>query len=386
MSLSRERNADPLHEVQIQSFREEARTWLEENAPIEPRPRTTGPEVREYDAAWQRLQYNGGWAGIDWPVEYGGRGLSLRQQLIWYEEIVRARAPDAGVFGVAIGHAGPTLVRHGSEQQKTYYLPRILRGETPWCQGFSEPGAGSDLASLRCRAVVDGDALVINGSKIWTTSAQWSDYCELLVRTDSTGSKHQGISWVIMDMRLPGVEVRPIKDIGGYPHNCEVFYDDVAVPVANVVGEIGQGWTVAMSTLAAERGLGFLDQRLALIAIVDDLIEYARESALLSDTALSDRLARAKAQATAVRSMAYHLVTSAESGLTPGAEVTTIRAYFIELQTTVARLAMDLLGVNALRLGPWTRYWLEKFSGPISSGTRDIQRNIIGERMLGLPR
>ena len=374
------------HGRTLREFREEARTWLEENIPCEQRPRTTGPEVRDYDADWQRRQFDGGWAGIGWPREYGGRGLSPRQQLIWYEELVRARAPDAGVFGVAIGHAGPTLMLHGSEEQKARYLPRILTGDTPWCQGFSEPGAGSDLAGLRCRAIVDGDMLVVSGQKIWTSSAQWSDYCELLVRTDDTGSKHQGISWVIMDMHSDGVNVRPIIDISGFPHNCEVFFDEVRVPLANVVGEVNHGWAVAMSTLTAERGLGFLDQRLALIGIVDDLLAYARQSGQLGDDAIADRLARARALATAVRSMAYHQVAAAEAGLALGPEAATIRTYFIDLQTTVARLAVDVLGVNALGWEPWTRYWLEKFSGPISSGTRDIQRNVIGERLLGLPR
>jgi alkylation response protein AidB-like acyl-CoA dehydrogenase len=365
-------------------LREEARTWLHENVPSEARP--TGRASRDFDVAWQRCQYDGGWAGIDWETEYGGRGLSPIQQVIWYEELVRAKAPGHGCFGVAFGHAGPTLIARGTPDQRQQYLPSILRGETPWCQCFSEPGAGSDLASVRTRAELDGDELVITGSKIWSTYADLCDFAELLVLSDPTAARHKGLTWVVLDMRLPGVEVRPIKAIDGYPHNCEVFLDDVRVPVSHIVGGIGNGWSVAMSTLAAERGPGFLDMRLQEIAFVDDLIAYARSTGKIKDEALHDRLAEARALAAAVRSMAYYQVSNMVPGQSPGAETTAVRTFHVQLEVLVGRLAIDLLGAQAMEWTPWGRDWLRRFSAPIAGGTIDIQRNILGERVLGLPR
>jgi alkylation response protein AidB-like acyl-CoA dehydrogenase len=371
---------------EIARFRDQVRTWLEENVPAGPRPATPGPGLREFDCAWQRRQFEGGWAGIDWPEEYGGRGLSLLQQIIWYEELVRAGAPSVSIFNVAFGHAGPTLIACGTEEQKQFYLPRILQGQTPWCQGFSEPDAGSDLAALRCRAVVDGDHLVVNGTKIWTTYGEHSDYCELLVRTDSGAGRHGGMTWVIMDMHLPGVDIRPIVSIDGWPHNCAVFYDDVHVPLANVVGRIGDGWNVAMVTLASERGPGFLHSRLARVAFIDDLIDFARDSGRLADPGVHDELAQLRAEATALRSMAYYQASVTAIGETPKADTTAVRAFYVQLLVKSARTAMSVVGGEALEMSHWSRHWLEDFSGPIAGGTIDIQKNIIGERVLGLPR
>lgn len=371
---------------ELKEFREEARTWLEENVPAEPRPLTIGPEVREYDVEWQRRQYEGGWAGIDWEPEYGGRGLSLIQQVVWYEELVRAKAPGPGVFAVAFGHAGPTLIMRGSEAQKSFYLPKILTGETPWCQGFSEPGSGSDLASLRTRGVVDGDELVITGQKTWTSYGQWCDYGELLVRTDPDVPKHKGITWVIMDMHLPGVDIRPIRLIPDNYDTCEVFYDEVRIPLANVVDEVNNGWSVAMSTLAIERGPAFLDQRLARIYHVDELLEIARDKGMLADESLADRLAQARADAAAVRSMAYWQISSATAGQPPGPESTAIYAWNSQLSQRIGRLAVEILGTDGLMRNSWTREWLWAFVSTIAGGTKDIQKNVIGERVLGLPR
>jgi alkylation response protein AidB-like acyl-CoA dehydrogenase len=370
----------------LAEFREEARTWLAENVPTEPRPELDDPGVRDFDAAWHAAQYAGGWAGIDWPAEHGGRGESLIKQVIWYEEFVRARAPGRGVFGVAFGHAGPTLMAHGSEAQQGYYLPRILRGETPWCQGFSEPGAGSDLAALRTRGVLDGDDVVVTGSKIWTSHAELCDFGELLVRTDPDAGRHRGLTWLVMEMDAPGIDIRPIRAIDGHPHNCEVFFDEVRIPKANIVGGLDNGWTVAMSTLAAERGTGFLDERLEQIVLVDELIAYARETGQIADEALAARLAEARALAAALRSMAYLVVSRIESGQTPGPETTTVRAFQVRVEILTARLALDLLGARALEWTPWTRRWLRDFRAPIGGGTKDVLRNVIGERLLGLPR
>src|SRR6202040_2121557 len=260
----------------FKAFREEARSWLAENVPTEQRP-PYGTQMREYDMAWQNRQFTGGWAGIDWEPEYGGRGLSPLQQVIWYEEFVRAKAPGQGVFGTALNHAGPTLIMCGSEAQKQFYLPMMLRGQTPWCQGFSEPGAGSDLASLRTRAVIDGDDLVVTGQKIWTSSAFVSDWQELLVRTDPGASKHRGITWVICDMHSPGIDVRSIESMDREREFCEVFYDEVRIPLSNVVGQLNDGWRVAMSTLSFERGTAFTAGQVRLASTVEHLIDLARE-------------------------------------------------------------------------------------------------------------
>jgi alkylation response protein AidB-like acyl-CoA dehydrogenase len=369
----------------FKAFREEARTWLAENVPTEQRP-PYGTYMREYDMAWQNRQFTGGWAGIDWEPEYGGRGLSPLQQVIWYEEFVRAKAPGQGVFGTALNHAGPTLIMCGNEAQTQFYLPMMLRGQTPWCQGFSEPGAGSDLASLRTRAVLDGDDLVVTGSKIWTSYGEWCDYGELLVRTDPDAPKHKGITWVIVDMRLPGIDVRPVTSIDGFPHNCEVFYDEVRIPLTNVVGAVNKGWSVAMSTLAAERGTGFLHRRLGEIVFVDELIEHARLTGAINDDTLYERLAQARAMASALRSTAYFQASAAKKGERPSAETTATRTFSAQLEVIVGRLAIDILGPKALEWTPWGEDWLRRFSAPIGGGTTDIHKNIIGERVLGLPR
>ena len=227
----------------LELFRAECREWLAHNVPRGRRPEE-GPAMRDFDRAWQRRQFDGGWAGVSWPKDYGGRGASVLEQLIWFEECARAGAPSSGTMFVALSHAGPTLITSANEEQKAFHLPRILRGEVSWCQGFSEPGAGSDLASLRCKAEVDGDHLIVNGSKIWTTYGDLSDYQELLVRTDPAAQRHKGISWVICDMKLPGIEIRPIKAMSGLTHFAQVFYDNVRIPMSNLIGSLNDGWRV----------------------------------------------------------------------------------------------------------------------------------------------
>ena len=368
----------------LAEFRAEARDWLNDNVPKEPRP--SGVEAKAFDCEWQRRQFDGGWAGIDWDVEYGGRGLSLLQQVIWYEELIRAKAPPFTIFLVALGHAGPTLIMRGSEEQKKFYLPKILKGETPWCQGFSEPSAGSDLASLRTRAVLEGDELVISGQKIWTSFADMADYCELLVRTDPDLPKHQGLTWLVMDMHAPGVEVRPIEQLNGDAEFCEVFFDEARAPVSSVVDGINNGWSVAMSTLAAERGPAFLDHRLDMIRFMDELIDHARAKGLLKDDALYDRMATMRAEAAALRSMAYMQISLARPGEAPAPESVAIRTYHVELVQRMTRLAVDLLGIEAISWTSWGHRWLGEFACTIGGGSVDIQKNIIGERVLGLSR
>ena len=381
-----------------QRFREEVRTWLAENRPREQRPSDPAAQ-REYDLAWQRTQWEGGWAGIAWPAEYGGRGLSLLEQLIWYEEYGRAGLPAMDMNFVGLHHAGPTLIACADEEQKAAHLPPILKGEVVWCQGFSEPGAGSDLAALNTRAEIDGDHLVVTGQKIWTSFASEADWQELLVRTGRGGGKHDGITWVICDMHSPGIDVRPIETMNGDKHFCEVFYDEVRIPLTNVVGELDRGWSVAMATLSFERGTAFMAGQVRLATTVEELIALARErpgpggrGSMLDDTETARRLATARAEVAALRAVTYLGVSRAARTGTPGPEGSIVKLYFAELEQKVARLAMDLLGRDALRAVPredphgWTGRYLTAFSSSIGGGTSEIQRNIIGDRVLGLPR
>ena len=245
-------------------FRLKARHWLERHVPQEPRP-TEVTAAGLYDRAWQRTLYDHGWAGVNWPREFGGLGLASTRQMIWFEECARVRAPAMNSMLIALMHGGPTLIARGSNEQKAYHLPRILKGESVWCQGFSEAGAGSDLAALQTRGTVDGDELVVNGQKMWTSFAHYADYQELLVRTDPESKRHHGLTWVICDMRTPGIEVRPLRNMMGEHHVNVAFYDNVRIPLANVVGGVGNGWSVAMSTFAFERGITFLPEQIDML-------------------------------------------------------------------------------------------------------------------------
>jgi alkylation response protein AidB-like acyl-CoA dehydrogenase len=379
-------------------FREEVRAWLAEHVPTEPRPHLDATAMREYDLAWQRTQWEGGWAGIAWPEQYGGRGLSPVQQLIWHEEYARTGMPSIDACFVGLNHAGPTLITRGSEQQKSSYLPRILRGEDIWCQGFSEPGAGSDLAALSTRAELDGDEFVVTGQKIWTSFAMIADFQELLVRTDRSGSRHHGITWLICDMRSPGIDVRPIKTMDGGADFCEVFYDEVRVPASGVVGERDHGWRVAMSTLSFERGTAYTASQVRLSDTVEKLISLARERTgpdgrrpAIADDELAGRLATARAEVAALRAMTYAGICRNLRADTPGPEGSMLKLYWADIAQRVARLAMDILGPDGVRAngdGPagWSANYLRSFAASIGGGTSEIQRNIIGDRVLGLPR
>jgi len=400
-------------------FRERAREWLEANKPKDPPAENDIHGRREFDLAWQRKMHDAGWAGISWPKEYGGRGASLMEQLIWYEEFASAGAHDPSTLFVGLNHGGPTLIACGSEAQKSFHLPRILRGEVVWCQGFSEPGAGSDLGSLSTRAVIDGDDLVVSGQKIWTSFAQIAEFQELLVRTDPDAPKHKGITWVICPMSAPGMEIRPIRTMAGHQDFCEVFYDEVRIPRANIVGQINDGWRVAMSTLGFERGTAFLSEQVRLTRMVKELIELARRTPLggaaggdgehvvraIDDSDLARRLAQMRAETEALRAMTYRSVSRTARTGVPSSEASLIRIFFSELQQRVHATAMEILGPQILEWdaeeGPvsaeagarrrriretWVFRWLLAFSSTIAAGSKDIQRNIIGERVLGLPR
>ena len=382
-------------------FRSEVRAWLRDNVPGEPQPYGNQREMAAFDLAWQQKLSAAGWAGISWPKAYGGRGLSMVEQLIWYEEYARAGAPDVGSLFVGLNHAGPTLIMRGTEEQKQRHLPRILSGEDLWCQGFSEPEAGSDLASLRTRGVIDGDDIVVSGQKTWTSYAEVASFQELLVRTDSAAPKHKGLTWIICPMDSAGLEVRSIKTMDGGAAFSECFYDEVRLPLANVVGAVNEGWQVALTTLSFERGTGFMAEQAALAEMVNHLIEIARnrpaewstKAAALNDDEILRRLAMLKVEVAALRSMTYLVASRTARAVQPGPDASFLRLSVGELMQQISQLAMDLLGVDGLNwteparhADHWSNDYLYSFSRTISAGTKDIQRNIIGERLLGLPR
>lgn len=380
---------------ELDAFRERCRAWLQENVPARPWP-LEGEALRDFDLAWQRRQYEGGWAGVSWPGDYGGLGLSVLEQLVWYEEYARAGAPQSRSMFVALSHAGPTLIVQGSDAQKARHLLPILKGEENWCQGFSEPGAGSDLASLKCRAEIDGDALVVNGTKIWTTYGHLARWQELLVRTDPDAPRHKGISWVICDMQSPGIEVRPIVTMSGVAHFAQVFYDDVRIPLANVVGGLDNGWRVAMTTLGFERGTGTVAHQMELDRTVDDLIALARDlpgasgrGRAIDDGATAVTLATLRSEVKALRALTAMSISRGLREAVPGAHGNIVALYFGELTRRVHAAALDLMGPRGIERSDghdWPLAYLESYKWAIGGGTSDIRRNAIGERVLGLPK
>jgi len=368
----------------IDAFRQRARSWLEANVPAEKTP-LEGKRLRDYVLAWQQTQASGGWAGLAWPKEHGGRGLSVLELIVWFEEYARAKAPpvlDASFVG--LNHAGPTLIACGTDAQKAFHLPQLLEGRAIWCQGFSEPGSGSDLASLRARGVVDGDHLVVNGQKIWTSFADIADWQELLVRTDPDAKTSGALSWVICPMDTPGITVRPIQTMAGAHKYCEVFYDDVRIPLSNVVGGLNNGWATAMATLGFERGTASLGIIIANALKVDEMLGDCPASR----PQMRARLAQLRVEAAAVRAMAYRLALDSEEGV-PDARGSMVRLAFAELAQRISAAAIDLYGIASPQVAGhhgWGHEYLDTFSETIAGGTAEIQRNIIGERVLGLPR
>ena len=380
------------------AFQLEARAWLLANKPTEARP-GHGAEASAFDKAWQQKLFDGGWAGVHWPKDYGGRGLSGFHQALWYEEIARTGAPPYNnTTYIGLMHAGPTLILNGTEAQKAFHLPRILTGEALWCQGFSEPGAGSDLANITTRAEIDGDHLVINGQKAWTSYGQHADYQELLVRTEPGSSRHKGLTWVICDMSAPGIQVRPVKIMTNEAHVNMVFYDNVRVPLSNVVGEMGGGWKVAMSTLSFERGTGFIGDQLSLLERVDTLIRIAGETRLesgglaIDDDEIAYRLGRIKAETLAIRAMTISGMSEIERRGVPGPEASMMKLRVSTTFKALSELAAEILGWRFFEYGEdrssnkWTYEFLYSWVFTIAGGSSEIQREIIADRVLGLPR
>lgn len=381
------------------AFRAELREWIEKNIPEgwSERRRASGRGDEALVREWSRKLYEAGYAGLTWPRQYGGQGAPYAHQAIFLEEIARAEAPEhIGVIG--LGMAGPTIMAHGTDEQKARHLPGILSGDEVWCQGFSEPGSGSDLASLRTRAERDGDDFVVNGQKVWSSFAHIADYCILLVRTDASAPKHKGITYLLADMRAPGVEVRPLRQITGDPEFNEIFFSDVRIPVANVVGEINAGWQVAMTTLMHERGtLGFaLTARLEVA--VNNLIALAKERSrnghrAADDPLWRDRIAQQWIELQQLRFTNYRALTQLVKSGVPGPEGSIAKLHWSESNQRLGKLAMEILGGRAALDGEdavWGGYWqyqqLRSRGNTIEAGTSEVLRNIIAERVLGLPR
>jgi alkylation response protein AidB-like acyl-CoA dehydrogenase len=369
------------------TFRAELREWLAGVLPSLPSPPPRGDWAgrRRFDTDWQRRLFDAGYAGLSWPREYGGRDASPSEQLVFLEETTAARAPDVGVNFVGLLHAGPTLMAEATDEQKARHLPAILRGDEVWCQGFSEPAAGSDLAALRTRAVRDGDNYVVNGQKIWCSFAQVGDYGELLVRTDPDAPKHRGISWLILPMDLPGIEVRPIETVLGSSEFSEVFLDDVRIPVANRVGAENDGWRVTQVTFAFERGTAFTGELVDSATLVDDL------AVLVDDPHQRRELGRLAAELDALFALAKRNVTRVERTGDAGPGALMMKLAYSEWRQRFGELSLRVLGRSGLDLdapagGRLVEERLRTLALTIAAGTSQIQRNIIGERLLGLPR
>nr|WSX51284.1 acyl-CoA dehydrogenase [Streptomyces sp. NBC_00974] len=376
-----------------QEFRARLRAWLAKvlpELPAKPSP-DDWPGRRAYDAGWQRRLYDAGYAGLHWPVDAGGRGATPTQHLIFLEETERAGAPYVGANFVGLLHAGPTIAAEGTAGQRARWLPPVLRGDEVWCQGFSEPDAGSDLASLRTRAVRDGDEYVITGSKIWTSHAEVADWCELLVRTDPISAavpKHRGISWLAMPMDAPGVSVRPLRTLAGSTEFAEMFLDEVRVPVANRVGEENDGWRVTMVTLSFERGTAFVGEVVACRRTLGELARTAKANGRWDDPVLRRRLGRLYGEFGALwRLTQWNVSESERSGGVPGTGGSVFKLAYSHARQELYDTAAEVLGAGALSLDEeWTLDRLSSLSYTIAAGTSQIQQNIVAERILGLPK
>ncbi len=366
------------------AFRAEARTWLEENIPEEIRG-FRGSETRfeEIGRAWSRKLHEAGYAGLTWPKEYGGEGAPYSYQAIFLEEAARAEAPQhLGVIG--LGMAGPTIIAHGTDEQKKRHLSKILSAEEIWCQGFSEPDAGSDLAGVRTRADRRGDVYVVNGQKVWSSFAHIADWCILVTRSDPQSERHKGLTYLLVDMHAPGVEVRPLRQITGQAEFNEIFFTDVEVPVENRLDEEGNGWAVAMTTLLHERGtLGFALTG-ALDVAVRRLTQLGRERG--ATEAQQDRIAREWIDLNAVRYTNYRALSSLMKTGIPGPEGSVAKLVWSEANQRLTKLALELLDGDAQDMGYWQYQQLRSRGNTIEAGTSEILRNIIAERVLGLPR
>ena len=384
-----------------QTFRHELRSWLDAVVPDfgEEPPRADWAARREYETGWQRTLYDAGYAGVNWPAEFGGRGATPTEHLIFLEETERARAPYVGMNFVGLLHAGPTLMVEANDDIKGRHLPGILKGDDVWCQGFSEPNAGSDLASLNRRAERDGDHYVLTGQKIWTSFAHVADYCEILVRTDPDIAKHRGISWLIMDMNAPGIDIRPLRTMEGSTEFCEMFLDEVRVPVSNRVGDENDGWRVAMTTLSFERGTAFVSEMLQTIELCRDLAELATTIPRNGATAWDDEGVRhdigvLSCELDALWALTRRNISEATRKGLVGTGGNVFKLAYTDLRHRLGEVALDLLDRAALSLddvgplpsGRHVQGRIHGISMTIAAGTTQVQKNIVAERLLGLPK
>ena len=400
---------NPTYGPEAEAYRDKVQAFLAEKLPSNWAGigQLGHDEVREFVASWRNTLYEAGYLAPGWPVEYGGAGLSALEQVILAEEFAKAGVPSGGPNdGFGIQMLGNTLLVWGTEEQKQHYLPRILSGEDTWCQGYSEPNAGSDLGGLALKAQLDGDQWVLNGQKIWTSAGHLADHIFTLARTDPDAPKHKGISFLLVDMRQPGIEVRPIRMISGESEFNEVFYTDAVCPRHEVVGGVNNGWAVAMSLLGYERGSAAATGPIRFQYELDRLLLLAKERGLTADPIIRQKLAWCYGKVAIMRYLGLRVLTQFLNGHQPGPDAGITKLYWSEYHRTVTELAVDILGADALvpdgrkptsafgaddagapnSSASWVDTFLNARAGTIYAGSSQIQRNIIGEMVLGLPK
>jgi alkylation response protein AidB-like acyl-CoA dehydrogenase len=384
-------------------FRDEVRAWFAEHVPKDWVKRRDEEESMlgrfEYLRAWQRKLYDAGWAGISWPKDFGGRGAAVMEQVIFIEEMARAEAPPMANV-IALGLIGPTIIAFGAPEHKKRYLAKMLSAEEIWCQGFSEPNAGSDLAALSTTGVLDGDHFVVNGQKCWTSYAWAADWCELIVRTDPTVPKHKGLTALLVDMHSPGVEVRGLKQMSGESEFGEIFFRDVRVPVENVVGKVNEGWGVAMGTLMHERGTFGAALQVNYRRNFNRLVEIAKHidrngKPASEDPVIRQKLGQCFTDIEIMRLNQMRAISRINQKGVPGPESSILKVFWTELNQRFQQIATELLGSyatltkgdpHAIDEGQWAYTFLRARGNTIEAGTSEIQRNILGHFVLGLPK
>ncbi len=399
----------PTYTAEAEAYREKVQAFLAEKLPTNwgGIGRLEGQELIEFVTEWRKTLYTAGYLAPGWPVEYGGAGLSALEQVIIAEEFAKAGVPIGGpndVFGIQM--LGNTLLRWGTDEQKAHHLPRILSGADTWCQGYSEPNAGSDLANLGLKAQLDGDQWILNGQKIWTSAGHLADHIFTLARTDPDAPRHKGISFLLVDMRQPGIEVRPIRMISGESEFNEIFYTDAVAPKGDVVGGVNNGWAVAMTLLGFERGEAAAVNPIRFQAEVDRLFLLARERGVANDPRVRQRLADCYSKVQIMRYSGMRVLTQFLGGHHPGPDAAISKLYWSEYHKQVTELALDIIGAEAMTptgrhpssafstddagapnsTASWVGTFLNARAGTIYAGSSQVQRNIVGEMVLGLPK
>jgi len=382
-----------------EAFRKEVRAWLEANLPDDLRGRSFASSRADRDEvarlrAWQKTMADAGFVGMEWPREFGGRGASIVEMIILYQEMARAESPQLVNRG-GVSMLGPTLMKYGTPAQRARFLPKILTAEELWCQGFSEPNAGSDLANLQTRAVLEGDYFVVNGQKVWTSMGHVADWCFLLVRTDPAAAKHKGISFLLVDMKTPGITVRPLRQMTGEAEFNETFFDNVRVPAANLVGKLNEGWGVAITTLAYERDLLTFIRHISLRNALHRLVKLVRERGRAADPIVRQKVAALWIGEQALQLNGYRSLTRILRGGQPGPEGSTSKLSWSQLDQELAQVATEVIGPASQLAGEsawapdegqWEFYALLAQASGIRAGTTEILKNILSERVLGLPK